>query len=84
MPRRSQASVNSTFVKMRQNQEGTIVMLPTFHSRSFSAYKQYLTDGAEVQPALSPEMIAQLKDLVKTGAKAVEFPVPGAKKEVKC
>ena len=45
MPRRVTPSVNTTFVRMRQNEEGTIVMLPKVKSADFKSFKSSLKAG---------------------------------------
>lgn len=50
MPKRVKPSVNTTFVRMRQNDEGTIVMLPKVASADFFAFKNSLREGVDVQP----------------------------------
>jgi len=48
MPKRVKPSVNTTFVRMRQNDEGTIVMLPKVASADFFAFKNSLREGVDV------------------------------------
>jgi hypothetical protein len=58
MPRKIMASTNSQFVRLRQNENGNIVVLPDFRNKSLNGFKNIVANSIK---ASGPEYAVGLE-----------------------